>query len=66
MQIILTQCLATWKFIKKINRIKLESIKQRRKFDSIGQSLETQILIGKNDLDLKNKIKKIIKLKKFI
>ena len=26
--------------------------------------METQILIGKNDLDLKNKIKKIISLKK--
>ena len=49
---------------KKIFRIKEECLKQKRNFSSIGQSLETQILIGKNDLDLKNKIKKIIRLKK--
>ena len=48
----------------KIKKIKKESFKQKRDFNKIGQSLETQILIGKDDLDLRNKIKKIISLKK--
>jgi len=45
---------------KKIQKIKKECIKQKRKFASLGQSLETQVLIGKNDNDLKKKIRKII------
>ena len=44
---------------EKIKKIKKESLKQKRNFNKIGQSLETQILIGKNDLDLKIKSKKL-------
>mgnify|MGYP000512905310 CR=1 FL=1 len=49
---------------KKLKKINKECIKQKRNFSTLGQSLETQILIGKNDKDLKIKIKKIINNKK--
>lgn len=50
---------------KKINLIKEECIKIKRNFNTLGKSLETQILIGRNDKDLRNKIKKISKKKIF-
>lgn len=50
---------------KKINLIKKECIKIKRNFNTLGKSLETQILIGRNDKDLRNKIKKISKKKIF-
>ena len=49
---------------KKIKIIKKECVKQKRNFSSLGQSLETQILIGKNDKDLQKKIIKLTKMKK--
>ena len=50
---------------KKIQKIKQEFIKQQKNFNNLGQSLETQLLIAKNDKDLIKKIKNIYNKKKF-
>jgi alkanesulfonate monooxygenase SsuD/methylene tetrahydromethanopterin reductase-like flavin-dependent oxidoreductase (luciferase family) len=48
-------------FKKKLEIIKKECKKQNKAFNKIGKSLETQILIAKNDKDLKKKITNIKK-----
>ena len=49
---------------KKLDVIKRECKKQKKNFVNIGKSLETQILIAKNERDLKKKIMNIKKKKK--
>ena len=49
---------------KKIQVIKKEFAKQNKNFNKLEQSLETQLLITKNEVDLKKKIKKILRKKK--
>jgi len=50
-------------FKKKLEIIRKECTKQNKAFNRIGKSLETQILIVKNDKDLKKKITNIRKKK---
>jgi len=50
-------------FKKKLEIIRKECRKQNKAFNRIGKSLETQILIAKNDKDLKKKITNIRKNK---
>lgn len=49
---------------KKIKKIRIEFKKQKKNFRRLGQSLETQVLIGENDRDLEKKIKKMLTKKK--
>ncbi len=50
-------------FKKKMDAIKKECNRQKKKFTKIEKSLETQILIVKNEKDLKEKIANLKKLK---